>query len=280
MPDVHAFCADMGQAKQEMKRRMRLCAEVLEGIGLERDDYELGVRFTREFYEGNREFVESLVRDFGKPALVEMWEERFFYFVLKWEFNFVDNQEKASALSTDQIDIENAQRYGIAFTDERGEKAQPIILHCSPSGAIERDIWALLEKAYKEEKAGRKPSLPLWLAPTQVRIVPVSDKYVEASKQLMGSLLDQGVRADIDDRTESVQKRVRQAETEWVNYVVVFGQREAESGALAVRDRARSEEMRAMGVQELVDEIKGRTRDRPFAPNPLPKMLSERPSFS
>ncbi|MEM3745633.1 MAG: threonine--tRNA ligase, partial [Candidatus Bathyarchaeia archaeon] len=143
MPDCHALCADMEQAKEEAIKRFKLSMETLEGIGLTREDYELAIRFTKDFYAENRDFIVSLVKLFGKPALVEMWGERFFYFVLKWEFNFVDNLDKASALSTDQIDIENAERYGITYVDEKGEKRYPLILHCSPSGAIERDIYAL-----------------------------------------------------------------------------------------------------------------------------------------
>jgi len=60
-----------------------------------------------------------MVSKVGKPVLIEMWKEKFFYFVLKWEFNFIDNLGKASALSTDQIDVENGKRYGITFTDEK-----------------------------------------------------------------------------------------------------------------------------------------------------------------
>ncbi|MFH7882506.1 MAG: threonine--tRNA ligase, partial [Candidatus Aenigmatarchaeota archaeon] len=165
MPDVHAICKDLEQAKEEMIKRFELSISVLSGIGLKKEDYEFGIRFTKEFYEENKEFVHSLVKKFGKPALVEMWEGKFFYFIMKWEFNFVDNLEKASALSTDQIDVENGKRYGIMFMDEDGKKKYPIILHCSPSGAIERCIYALLEKAYKEEKEGKVPSLPLWLSP-------------------------------------------------------------------------------------------------------------------
>ncbi|HEX68791.1 MAG TPA: threonine--tRNA ligase, partial [Candidatus Bathyarchaeota archaeon] len=116
MPDCHAFCANLEQAKEEMKRRFRLCMEILEdGLGLTKDDYELAIRFTRDFYEENKDFIVSLVKMFRKPALIEMWDERFFYFILKWEFNFVDNMNKASALSTDQIDVENAERYGIVY---------------------------------------------------------------------------------------------------------------------------------------------------------------------
>src|SRR5918999_5189118 len=128
------------------------------------------IRFTEEFYKENKEFIEQLVSKFDKPVLIEMWKEKFFYFIFKWEFNYVDNLAKASALSTDQIDVENARRYQIEFVDEDGSKKNPIILHNSPSGAVERVIYALLEKAAKVSKYGEVPSIPLWLAPSQVRL--------------------------------------------------------------------------------------------------------------
>ena len=123
----------------------------------------------------------ELVKKLDKPVLVEMWKERFFYFVLKWEFNYIDNLGKASALSTDQIDVENGKRYGIEFVDENNSTINPIILHNSPSGAIERVIYALLEKCATDAKEGRKPMFPLWLAPTQVRIIPLTDDFLEFS---------------------------------------------------------------------------------------------------
>ena len=164
MPDVHAFCRDLDQAKEEFIARFNFSADVLEGIGIHNSDYELGVRVTEDFWITNKDFVENLVKIHGKPVLVEMWRERFFYFILKWERNFVDNLDKASALSTDQIDVENGERYDIKFMEEDGTQKHPLILHCSPSGAIERDIYALLEKAAFDMKVGKRPSLPLWLA--------------------------------------------------------------------------------------------------------------------
>ncbi|MFH0897545.1 MAG: threonine--tRNA ligase, partial [Candidatus Bathyarchaeota archaeon] len=152
MPDVHAMCADLDQALKEADVRFKLAQNVLrEGLELGSEDYELAVRFTEEFYEKNGGFITSLVKLHGRPALIEVWPERFFYFTLKWELNYIDNLNKASALSTDQIDVENAERYGITYTDEKGEKQYPIILHCSPSGAIERCIYVLLEKAYADQ---------------------------------------------------------------------------------------------------------------------------------
>jgi threonyl-tRNA synthetase len=170
MPDCHALVADLNQAKQEFLVRFKLSLGILEeGLELNKDEnFELAIRFTKEFYEENKDFIVSLVKLLDKPALVEMWEERFFYFVLKWEFNFLDNQNKASALSTDQIDIENAKRYDMTYVDEKGEKQYPLVLHCSPSGAIERGVYAMLEKAYRDSKKGKAPIMPLWLSPTQV----------------------------------------------------------------------------------------------------------------
>jgi len=284
MPDVHALCADMNQAKEEFVKRFKLSIETLEGMGLSRNDYELAIRFTRDFYENNKDFIVSLVKMFGRPALVEMWEERFFYFVLKWEFNFVDNLNKASALSTDQIDIENAERYGITYVDEKGQKRYPLILHCSPSGAIERDLYAMLEKAYMDQKAGKAPSLPLWLSPTQVRVIPVTEQFLPEARRIAEELTKHNVRADLDDRTLTMQRKVREAETEWVPYVLVVGQREIDSGILAVRDRrlsgaGRGGKMKKMKLEELVTEIKERTKDKPFQPLPLPMTLSKRPRF-
>jgi threonyl-tRNA synthetase len=279
MPDVHAICADLEQAMKESLLRFKLCTEVLKGIGLKKEDYELAIRFTKDFYEKNKKFVNSLVKLMGKPALIEMWDERFFYFILKWEFNFVDNLNKASALSTDQIDIENAKRYGITYVDEKGEKRHPIILHCSPSGAIERCIYALLEKAYAEQKKGKVPSLPLWLSPTQVRVIPLSDKYFKESKKIAEQIEKNKIRVDIDDRRETVEKKIRDAELEWIPYVLVVGPKELKSKKFAVRIREEGK-IKEMKLEELIKKIKKKIEGKPFKKLSLPKLISKRPSFT
>jgi threonyl-tRNA synthetase len=278
MPDCHAFCTNLAQAKKEFITRFKLSMQILDEIGLPKNVYEAGLRFTKDFYEENKQFVGSLARIFGKPVLVEMWKERFFYFVLKWDFNFVDNQNKAAALSTDQIDVENAKRYGITYVDERGERQFPLILHCSPSGAIERDVYALLEKAYREQQDGKAPMLPLWLSPTQVRMIPLSDKFLKDVERTAKRLEAHCIRVDIDDRTLTLQKRVREAEMEWVPYIVAVGQKELDSGVLPVRDR-KTGKMRRMKLQELTNEIEGLVAGKPFKTLPLPKYLSKRPQF-
>ncbi|MGA3191380.1 MAG: threonine--tRNA ligase [Candidatus Bathyarchaeia archaeon] len=278
MPDCHAFCTDLKQASKEFVTRFKMCMQILDEIGLDKDDYEVGIRFTKNFYEENKQFITSLAKTLGKPVLAEMWSERFFYFVLKWDFNYVDNQNKAAALSTDQIDVENAKRYDIKFVDEKGEKQYPLILHCSPSGAIERDVYALLEKAYKEQKRGRPPMLPVWLSPTQVRLIPISDNFLKDVEKMAEQMEAHHVRVDIDDRALTLQKRVREAEMEWVPYIIVVGQKELESDVLPVRDRS-SGKMRNLKLKEFMAETEKMISDKPFKPLPLPKYLSKRPQF-
>ncbi len=278
MPDCHAFCTDLEQAKKEFMVRFKLSEQILEEIGLSENDYEAAVRFTKDFYEENKTFIASLAKTFGRPLLVEMWKQPFFYYRLKWDFNFVDNQDKAAALSTDQIDVENAQRYDINYVDEKGEKHHPLILHCSPSGAIERDVYALLEKAYREQQSGKPPMLPIWLSPTQVRLIPISDKFMANVEKMAKKMEDHCIRVDIDDRQMTLQKKVREAEMEWVPFIVVVGQREVESRLLPVRDR-RSGERGNMKLEQLMGEVGEAMEGKPYKPLPLPKYLSKRPQF-
>jgi threonyl-tRNA synthetase len=279
MPDCHAFCTNLEQAKAEFKTRFDLCMSVLNDIGLSKDDFEVAIRFTKDFYQENKDFITEVAKNFGKPLLSEVWTERFFYFILKWEANFVDNQDKAAALSTDQIDVENAKRYEITYVDEKGEKQYPLILHCSPSGAIERCVYALLEKAYKEQQKGKSPMLPLWLSPTQVRVIPMSDQFMEKVEEIAKQIADCCIRVDIDDRVSTLQKRIREAEREWVPYIIVVGQREVESGVLAVRDRENHGKVQNMTIEELITKIAGKLEGKPFKPLPLPLNLSKRPQF-
>ena len=279
MPDCHAFCTDVEQAKKEFMIRFDLCIDVISNIGLAKDDYEIAMRFTKDFYAEHKDFITELAQKFGKPILAEVWNERFFYFVLKWDLNFVDNQDKAAALSTDQIDVENAKRYEITFVDEKGEKQYPLILHCSPSGAIERDIYALLEKAYREQMAGKAPMLPLWLSPTQVRLIPISDKYMDKVEELATQIATHCIRVDIDDNASTLQKKIREAEQEWIPYIIVVGEKEIESGTLSVRDREVKGQQLKMTADELIAKVSGKIAGKPFKALPLPLYLSKRPQF-
>ena len=279
MPDCHALCSNMEQAKEELLRRFELSTTVINALGLSTtNDLEMAIRFTEDFYNGNQTFINKIVSRFGRPVLVEIWKDRSFYFILKWEFNYIDSTGKASALSTDQIDVENGSRYGIEFVDENGEKKNPIILHNSPSGAVERVMFALLENCAKVARDGGKPSLPLWLAHTQVRIIPVSTQHLDLCREIYTALSRRKVRTDIDDRNESVANKIRQSETEWINYTIVIGDKEMQTGWLVVRDRNQGEQ-RKMMLAQLGDEINSLTNGKPYIPLNLPPYLSNRPQI-
>ena len=278
MPDCHAFCKDMPQAIEEFRKRFDLSREVLSGLGIEENEYEMAIRFTDEFYNQNKELIKQMVSKIGKPVLVEMWKERFFYFVLKWEFNFIDNLGKASALSTDQIDVENGKRYGITYTNENNEQKHPIILHNSPSGAVERVIYALLEKFAKQIKDGNRPQFPLWLAPIQVRLVPLKDEHLEFTTHLADKFIEQNIRVDIDDRNDTIGKRIRDAEKEWISYVLVIGEKEVNSPKLSVRDRTTGD-VREVSIEDFIKEITDATSGKPISRLNSTLLLSQRPQI-
>ena len=277
MPDCHALCADMEQAKTELMVRFELAWRLEQDIGIRMpDDVEVGMRLTKDFYDGNREFVAAYAKRWGKPLLLEEWSRQFFYYVFKYEFNFVDANLKAGALTTDQIDTENAKRFGITYTDAEGKDQYPLILHLSPSGAIERVMYALLEKANFDKEAGRPPMLPLWLSPAQVRLVPVSKDFLPHCEALLKEF--QGVRADLDDTGETLNKMIRRAEKEWVPFIAVVGQKEVDSGMLNVRVRA-TKTQESIPAAVLRDRILRETEGRPFRPLPMSNRLSKRPTF-
>src|SRR5918999_1158342 len=279
MPDCHAFCRNLDQAKEELLKRFDLSISVLDDLGLTLNDVEMAIRFTEDFYNENKDFVTELINRLGKPVLVETWKERFFYFTLKWEFNFIDGLRKASALSTDQIDVENGARYNVEFVEEDGTKKNPIILHNSPSGAVERVIYALLEKSAKISKVGGIPSIPLWLSHTQVRIIPVNQEHIVYCEKVLAALTENQIRADIDDRDETVGKKIRESETEWIRYTIVIGDKEVNSDKLIVRDRNEGKQ-REITLHDLINEVKTQTRNKPYLPLNLPMRLSSRPQIS
>jgi threonyl-tRNA synthetase len=279
MPDCHAFCKDMEQSKVEFMKRIDLSISVIEETGLSLiEDLEMAIRFTEDFYLENKDFIKQISLKIKKPILVEMWKEKFFYFILKWEFNYIDNLGKASALSTDQIDVENGLRYGITFVDENGDKQTPIILHNSPSGAIERVIFALLEKSSKMMKQGKVPFLPLWLMNTQIRLIPVNTNFTPKCIEISNYLRENKIRVDIDDRDESLSKRIREAEMEWIHYIAIIGEKESSSNIVSIRDRIDKTNYE-LTKEEVQEKIRIKVKDKPFMPLNLPELLSQRPKI-
>jgi threonyl-tRNA synthetase len=271
MPDLHTLARDMEQAKEEFARQVDSAIKCMEGFGLE---FEVAIRCVSDFGEQHRSFLEAIVSRCERPALMELWNERFFYFVTKLEFNFIDALDKAACLATVQIDVENPQRFDITYIDHQGEKQYPLLLHASISGSIDRVLYAILETQAMRMKRGQKASFPFWLAPVQLRIIPVSEKFDEPCRKILPEI---PYRVDYDDRDITMGRKIREAEKEWVPYIVVIGAKEVVEGYMSVRTRDGVQ--RKMTVSELLAEMEPQLEGKPFMGLPLPQELSRRPIF-
>ena len=276
MPDMHTLCRDMEQAKEEFVNQYRLSMQWMRDLELE---YDVAMRLVRDFYHENEDFIKELADLVDKPILLELWDRRFFYFVMKFEFSVNDALNKAATLSTVQVDVENTKRFDIKYIDEDGESKYPVMLHASISGGIDRNLYALLEVQGMKAQRGEKPMLPIWLSPIQVRIVPVAKEYLEYCERLLHELEEEIIRVDLDDEDRTLQRKIREAEKEWVPYIVVVGAREAESGALSVRIRKENGRQVKLDKKALLHRIKEETAGKPFRKLPLPNKLSLRPKF-
>lgn len=282
MPDLHTFCTDINQATEEFKRQFITSLEWMNALQL---DHEVALRFVKNFYENNKSFAQDLAKLAAKPILIELWNERYFYFVMKFEFNIIDSNNKASALSTVQIDVENAQRFHITFMDEKGNKQHPLILHTSISGSIDRCVYALLEREAIKMHHGRKPMLPLWLSPTQIRLIPVKDDFIKDCESYIKELTKISnsfcIRVDLDDREESVSRKIRDAEKEWIPIIIVVGDKERDSKKVHPRFRINSigDSSKSYTIEDISKIITKHTEGFPQETLPLSIYLSKRPRF-
>ncbi|MHA1916924.1 MAG: threonine--tRNA ligase [Candidatus Ranarchaeia archaeon] len=277
MPDLHTFCYDLDKAKEDFDKQYDLCLDSMNGFEV---PFEAAFRTTKQFFNENRPWINKMIKKIGKPILLEIFDDRYFYWILKFEFNIVDAVKKAAALSTVQIDLETAKRYDINYVDNDGKKKHPIILHNSPTGAVERVIYAILENAARKQQKGLPAMFPLWLSPTQIRLIPISDSHVDFCKKLKEQIELSNIRCDIDDREETTRRKIRTAEREWVPYIVVIGDNEINSDVIQVRDRKQKSQVREIKMNDLIKEIKGQVSDFPFVKLPKPyQLLSKRPIF-
>ena len=121
--------------------------------------------------------------------------------------------------------------------------------------------------------------LPLWLSPTQVRLIPISDKFMDKVEELAQKIEAKCIRVDIDDSSSTLQKKIREAEQEWIPYIVVIGEKEVESGNLSVRDREIKGSQQTLTLDQLLIKVSEKTAGKPYKPLPLPRNLSKRPTF-
>jgi threonyl-tRNA synthetase len=271
MPDMHTLVRDGAMARREFLAQVRLCLRWLQDVNLK---CVPAIRFVRQYLDENPEFLQEIVAILDQPVLVEVWDQRFFYFVAKFEMNFVDAHRKAACLSTVQIDVENTERFNITYIEEDGSRRHPLLMHTSVSGSVDRVVYAILEDQAMRMARGEKAVLPTWLAPTQVRVLPVSEAYVGDAMALADRI---PFRVDVDDRDLKVGKKIRETEREWIPYAIVVGEKERGGGTLVVRSRAG--EQREMSLEAFVSALGQETAGKPQLKLNTPKRLSIRPIF-
>ena len=288
MPDLHTLCKDLKSSVEEFKSQYILIKNLLDDLGIK--SYII-FRTTQEFYEDNKEWIKELIKKEGQPALLELWKERYYYFILKFERPVLSAQNKSATLSTNQIDVESSleymidnkgtkrQKYDINFIDDDGSKKYPVILHNSPTGGLERILWGLIETAMRE-KESIVPGFKTWLSPIQVRILTISNVQKDYGEKVLEILSRESYRVDIDDRDEKLGKKIRQSEIEWIPYTIIIGKNEQEEQTISVRKRLigkpigpkkeTSKNINNIKISELIDMLNEETKGFPKHKLPIP----------
>ncbi|MGE5561033.1 MAG: threonine--tRNA ligase [Chloroflexota bacterium] len=171
----------------------------------------------------------------------------------KIDYHLRDSIGRTWQCATIQLDFQMPERFDLTYVGADGEKHRPVMVHRTLYGSIERFIGILTE-----EYAG---AFPLWLAPVQVKILPITDRAHQFAKSLASRLDAAGLRVEIDDRNEKIGYKIREAEVEKVPYMAVIGDREAESGMVALRKRGKGD-LGAMEVGKLLDMLKDEVRTK------------------
>lgn len=274
MPDFHSVCLDDEHAKEIFSQQVDMCAKTETDLNVH---YEVAFRVTKDFLAENEDWIKEVVREhIKKPVLLEVIPKMKHYWNAKVDFAAIDDLGRPIENPTVQMDIQSARRFGITYLDENEEQQYPTILHCSPTGSLERVLCSLLEKTSTDK--GNKPSLPLWLSPTQVRIIPVTDNHMEYAQKVYEQIKACDVRVDIDDTPERVGKKIRNAGKEWVPYTIVVGDNEVENETITINRRA-DDTKEEVSVEVLADEIHSLTSGMPFRQLPLPYLVSKRVKF-
>jgi threonyl-tRNA synthetase len=272
MHNIHTACKNEEEALEAWEKCFNIEIEIFNKMGVQPDAF---IFFCLEklFNKKHENYLKELAKKYQRPVVIELLEEVTIYMNAWIDILLLDSLDRPMELGTSQIDSFSSKNWNIKFKDENNKDNFPLIIHAG-FGA-ERAIAALLEYLSRKEN----PTFPLWLSPTQVRLCPINDSFIDYCKEIAGLLEKNQIRVDIDDNTESVEKKVRDAEMEWIPFIVVIGKREKESGKLAVRIRETGKIENVLS-EDLIERIKKQTENYPFKPLPLPRLLTKRPKFA
>lgn len=260
MNDAHIYCSKE-QFAQEFKAVNDMYLKYFKIFGIEKyvmrlslhDPEKLGQKYVNEpeLWKETEELVRNVLIETGVP-FVEVKGEGAFYGP-KIDVQIWSTIGREFTLATNQVDFAQPRSFNLSFTNQNNEPEIPLIIHRAPLGTHERFIGFLLE-----HYAGK---FPLWLAPVQVKILPISDKFMDYSKTLLGKLKNADIRAEIDDRSEKIGKKIRDTELLKVPYMLVIGEKEVNEDKVAVRKQGKGD-VGTLATDEFiaaaVEEIKER----------------------
>lgn len=245
--DAHIFMT-REQITSEIKNVVRLIGEVYEKFGFQ---YHVELSTRPEDSIGSDEDWEV-----ATEALKEALDEMELKYVInegdgafygpKIDFHLEDSIGRTWQCGTIQLDFQLPLRFEAEYVGADGEKHRPIMIHRVVFGSIERFIGILIE-----HYAGK---FPLWLAPVQVKVLPISDKFRGYAKEVEAKLLEAGLRCEVDTRDEKIGYKIRQAQLEKIPYMVIVGEKEMEAGNLSVRNREEGD-LGSMSVEEFLGKL-------------------------
>jgi threonyl-tRNA synthetase len=176
----------------------------------------------------------------------------------KIDFDVTDSIGRSWQLGTIQLDYNAPERFDLSYVGDDNSEHRPVVIHRAVSGSFERFIAILIEHF-----AG---AFPVWLSPEQVRVIPISDAQIEAGRGLADRLIAAGIRAHLDDRSETLNYRIREGEVGKVPYMAIVGQREADSDALALRVRGAGKKQEVMPAETFIARVVEEVRTRALVP--------------
>ena len=245
--DAHIFCLPE-QIESEIAGIMKLVDEVYKIFGFEytvelstRPDDSMGSDEQWEMAEGA---LKKVLKDMDMPYEINEGDGAFYG--PKIDFHIKDSLGREWQCGTIQLDFQMPERFDLTYIGEDGEKHRPVMLHRVIFGSIERFIGVLIENY-----AG---AFPTWLAPVQVKLLPIADAHVDYAKEVKEKLEDVGVRVELDDRNEKIGYKIREAQLQKIPYMLVLGDKEKEAGTVGVRSR-KDGDIGAMAVDEFVAKI-------------------------
>jgi threonyl-tRNA synthetase len=233
--DAHIFCTD-DQIQDEVAAMLDFAFDIYR-----RFDFPVRIELSTrpenrigsdEFWDEAERRLADGIRDAGLEYDVAEGEGAFY--APKIDLHMTDSLGRSWQLGTIQLDYNMPERFGLTYTGADNAEHTPAMLHRALFGSFERFIGILLEHSAGE--------LPLWLTPVQAIALPIADRHEEAAGRAVAALRDAGLRAELDDRTESVGRKIRDAELQKIPYMLVVGDREAEEGTVAVRKHGEGDE--------------------------------------